>query len=336
MVTSTDECLDIDGTEYVMLGKSVMKYSPDGVFCVNTHNEANWSIAYSMQTPAASVCEKTMAIVEQQGNQVYVLNEEGLLGNFETDWPILKARVSAQGVVALVLDEEDATVIELRSSTGEAIAAVKTTVADYGYPLDIAITSNASRMAVSFLGVSGGSLNSKIAFFDFSSASVSDDSHLAGTLDYPGRVFPQIYYADSSTAVALGDTGFVVLRDGSAPQERASVEFEDEIISTFWDEDYVGFVFPNDASDSKYRMELYTYQGRRRLQEEFDTDYEQVKMERGEILLYDAKNCTVYTAWGTKRFSSDYEKQVNYFTKLPGFRSYLIISNDSMDHIRIS
>ena len=70
---------------------------------------------------------------------------------FETDWPILKARVSAQGVVALVLDEEDATVIELRSSTGEAIAAVKTTVADYGYPLDIAITSNASRMAVSFL-----------------------------------------------------------------------------------------------------------------------------------------------------------------------------------------
>ena len=127
-----------------------------------------------------------------------------------------------------------------------------------------------------------------------------------------------------------------MLRDGSAPQERASVEFEDEIISTFWDEDYVGFVFPNDASDSKYRMELYTYQGRRRLQEEFDTDYEQVKMERGEILLYDAKNCTVYTAWGTKRFSSDYEKQVNYFTKLPGFRSYLIISNDSMDHIRIS
>ena len=50
VVTSTDECLDIDGTEYVMLGKSVMKYSPDGVFCVNTHNEANWSIAYSMQT----------------------------------------------------------------------------------------------------------------------------------------------------------------------------------------------------------------------------------------------------------------------------------------------
>ena len=80
VVTSTDECLDIDGTEYVMLGKSVMKYSPDGVFCVNTHNEANWSIAYSMQTPVASVCEKTMAIVEQQGNQVYVLNEEGLLG----------------------------------------------------------------------------------------------------------------------------------------------------------------------------------------------------------------------------------------------------------------
>ena len=43
VVTSTDECLDIDGTEYVMLGKSVMKYSPDGVFCVNTHNAVSYT-----------------------------------------------------------------------------------------------------------------------------------------------------------------------------------------------------------------------------------------------------------------------------------------------------
>lgn len=336
VVTSTDECLDIGGTEYVILGKSVMKYSPDGIFCVNTRNESNWSVAYSMQTPIADVCGKTMVIAEQQGKQVYVFNEEGLLGNFETTMPVLKARVSDQGVVVLILEDEDATWIQMYSSAGEVIAAVKTTVADYGYPLDVDITSNASRMIVSFLGVEGGALNGRIAFFDFSSASASDDSHLTGMLDYPGSVFPQVCYDNSSAPMAVGDSGFVVFRGGNEPEEQASVEFEDEIVSSFWDEKYVGFIFPNETSGCRYRMEVYTYQGRRLMQEEFDHDYAQVKMDRGEVLLYDAKTCTVYTTWGTKRFSSDYEKQVNFFAKLSGFRTYLVVTGDSMDHVRIS
>ena len=68
----------------------------------------------------------------------------------------------------------------------------------------------------------------------------------------------------------------------------------------------------------------------------FDCDYTEIKMDNGEILLYDAKNCTVYTTSGEHRFFSDYEKQVEYFTKIPGFRRYLVITNDSMDRIRIS
>ena len=31
-----------------------------------------------------------------------------------------------------------------------------------------------------------------------------------------------------------------------------------------------------------------------------------------------------------------YEKQVEYFGKVPGYRRYLVITNDSMDRIRIS
>ena len=44
-------------------------------------------------------------------------------------------------------------------------------------------------------------------------ASDSDESHLTGTLDYTGQVFPEVYYADASTPVALSDTGFVVFKN---------------------------------------------------------------------------------------------------------------------------
>lgn len=72
------------------------------------------------------------------------------------------------------------------------------------------------------------------------------------------------------------------------------------------------------------------------MEQEFDCDYQEVKMDSGKILLYDAKNCTVYSTSGAQNFATDYEKQVEYFGKIPGYRRYLVITNDSMDRIRIS
>ena len=336
VVTSTTENLDIAGTEYAMLGNYIVKYSSDGVFCVNSHNEVRWSTAYSMQTPIIDICGQTMVIAEQQGRQVYVVNEDGLLGSFTTSLSILKAHVSKQGVVVLILEDSDVTWIEMYDTSGSEIAKIKTTLQDSGYPLDVAITPNASRMIVSYLGISGRALNSRIAFYDFSSASDSDDSHLTGTLDYSGQVFPEVYFADASTPVALNDTGFVVFRNKKTPEEETSVTFDKEIVSSFHDGDNLGFVFNNEAADCRYIMELYHYNGKRTMQREFDCNYTEVRMDRGEILLYDAKNCTVYTTSGTRRFSSDYEKQVQYFARIPGFRRYMVITNDSIDRIRIS
>lgn len=336
VVTASAESADIAGTRYVMLGNSIVKYSSDGVFCVNSQNEAKWSTAYSMQSPITNTCRKTMVIAEQQGKQVYVLNDEGLLGNFQTSLPILKADVSAQGVVALILEDDDVTWINLYDSNGGEIASVKTTLQESGYPLDVAITPNASRMMVSYLEIKQGALNSRIAFYDFSSASESDESHLTGTLDYGERVFPEVYYADASTPVAVSDNGFVVFKNSKIPEEKKAVTVEKEIVSSFHDEKRIGFVFENEAEDCRYEMELYQYSGKRIMQKEFDCDYTEVKMDRGEILLYDAKSCTIYTTSGVRRFTSVYEKPVSYFAKIPGFRKYLVITNDSMDRIRIS
>ncbi len=336
VVTSTAESLDIAGTQYAMLGDSVIKYSPDGVFCVDSHNTSKWSVAYSMQSPIIDICKNTMVVAEQQGNQVYVMNEKGPMGNFETDLPVLKACVSAQGVVALVQEDDPVTWVNLYDCNGTKLAGVKTTMEDSGYPLDAAITENGEKLMVSFLGVAQGELKGRIAFYDFSSGLANGDNCLTGILDYPGQIFPEVYFADSSTPVGLWDHGFAVFGDGESLEEKRSVSFESEIVSSFHDEEYVGFVFHNEAEDCRYRMELYRYSGRRSMEQEFDCDYQEVKMDSGKILLYDAKNCTVYSTSGAQNFATDYEKQVEYFGKVPGYRRYLVITNDSMDRIRIS
>ena len=189
VVTSTAESLDIAGTQYAMLGSSVIKYSPDGVFCVDSHNTAKWSVAYSMQSPIIDICKNTMVVAEQQGNQVYVMNEKGPMGNFETDLPVLKACVSAQGVVALVQEDDPVTWVNLYDCNGTKLAGVKTTMEDSGYPLDAAITENGEKLMVSFLGVTQGELKGRVAFYDFSSGLANGDNSLTGILDIRDRFF---------------------------------------------------------------------------------------------------------------------------------------------------
>ncbi len=53
---------------------------------------------------------------------------------------------------------------------------------------------------------------------------------------------PQIQYLGSN-AVALRDDGFTIYSGRQIPKELKTVQVEQEIISTFYDEDNIGLVF---------------------------------------------------------------------------------------------
>ena len=326
---------DVEGTEYAMLGKRVIKYSHDGAFCVDTRNEVQWSTAYSMQTPICETCGSAMVIAEQQGEQVFVVKTDGVLGSFRTRYPILQAHVSESGIVALVLEDSDVTWINLYDANGSEIVSVKTTVADSGYPVDVAVTPNARQMMVSYIGVENAELCGTIAFYDFSSASENDESHLKGSIKYLGSVFPDVYYASGKTPVAVSDDGFIVFSQEKTPSEKHRVAFENEIVSVFHDDDNIGFIFQSEDAAIKYDMVIYNYNGRSTMETNFNFTYTGVRMENGEILLYNASNLFIYRTSGKQKLKVTYEKEVKFFTSLSGMKRYLVVSGNSMDRIRI-
>ena len=334
-ITGSAEENDVEGTQYVMLGKRVIKYSHDGVFCVSTSNNTYWSAAYSMQTPVADCCGQSMVIAEQQGDQVCVINSKGILGSFSVALPIMKARVSEKGVTALVLKDSDVTWINLYSPEGGLIASVKTTLPDSGYPLDVALSPDARHMAVSFLGEEEGTLTGTIAFYDFSSAEASDESHLAGKISYPGTVYPELYYNGSTGCVAVGDSGFSVFSVGRRIAEKQHVTFHEEIISTFHDDENIGFVFRSRLSDMKYRMAIYNLSGKETMQTSFNFDYTAIRMDNGEILLQNASDLYIYRTSGKQKLSVTYHSPVLFFESVPGLRRYFVITEDYMEQIRI-
>ncbi len=325
---------DIDGTQYAMLNGYIIKYSPDGIFCVDEKNNVKWSTAFSMQTPISNVMGSSMILAEQHGKHVYILNKSGVKGSFETELPIQRAYVSSDGVAALILQDTDTARIALYTSEGTKIAEIKATLTETGYPLDIAITPDAKHLMVSYLGVKGGVLTGSIAFYDFSKSN-SDGEPLTACVEYPRTVFPEVFYADRSTPVAIGDNGFIVYSGKGDGKERENTTFDREIVSVFHDDSNVGFVFHSDDTELRYEAVVYNYSGKRVMDTKFNAEYTGVRMENGEILFYDAESLTIYRTSGKQKLGVSYEKPVSFFTKIPGFRKYLVITDESMDQIQI-
>lgn len=324
------------GTQYRAVGKNLYRFNTDGISCVSRNNEVKWSITYNMQAPIADVCGNTMAVAEQQGNQIYIVNESGLVGSFQTLLPILKIRVSKQGVVAVILQEEDITWVNLYRPDGTSIASDKTTVSGSGYPLDIDISPNGQMLAVSYLKTDNGIITSDIVFYHFGQAGQSQSDHIVGDESFTETVMPEVYFISNSRAVAVSDHGYVVFRGSSEPKKAASVEFEDEIQSCFHDEGRIGFLFRSASEGFQYRMELYNYSGKRTASKEINAEFDEIKIQNRQILMYSDEGCSIFTESGHERFSSAYEKEIADIYYFSEFRRYLIITRDSFDKIRIS
>ncbi len=334
-ITDSFEAEDITGTRYEKLGNGFIKYGSDGVTYVDGKNETQWSTAYTIETPKTDICGEVMLIYEQQGYLVEILNTEGVLGSYQTDLPILKGKVAKNGVAALMLKDGEDVRVRLISTDGTSLAEVRTTLEDQGQPVDIALSTNGQKLIVSQVKIGSGTVNSVISFYDFSSSSEADDSHLVGSFEYVDEVFPSVHFMTDSVGVAIGDSGFVTYTVGKTPGEKAKVPLNTEIMSTFHDSSNIGFVTASENAKDRYRMQVYSVSGKKKADMTFSNGFSQIKMDSGEILLNDSGHLMVFTPGGVARLDTDYEKQVGSFVKIPGFRRYAVLTNSGMDRIKI-
>lgn len=324
---------DITGTSYARLGNDFVKYGADGVTLVNASNETQWSSAYTMQTTVADQCKETILIYEQQGNQAAAANKEGLLGQFQTDLPILKGSVAGNGVSALLLKNGEDTLIRLYSPDGTTLAEVKPTLEETGQPVALDLSEDATRLMVSLVKAGQGSVDSSIIFYDFSSISESAADHVTGRIDYTDQIFPEVFFADSKTPVAAGDDRIAVLSGTKDPKEKASADVEGEITSVLHDQDHIALVQPGNDGQNRYRLTVYNMKGKEMSTQLFNESYDGASFDDGEILLWSKGHMMSFTPGGVKRFDSDFEGRIELFVKTPGFRRYSVISASGITRI---
>ena len=154
-VLSSVERTDTSTAKYEVYGKYVIKYSTDGITCVDKKNNVIWNESYEMRNPIIDICGDYIAVADKEANTVYTFNQSGKQGQIDTLKPVIKVEISGTGVVAVMLEDSSASYIRLYSKEGNDISEIKAVFTD-GYPLDIGLSEDGTKIGVSYLIVSSG------------------------------------------------------------------------------------------------------------------------------------------------------------------------------------
>lgn len=326
---------DINGTRYERFGKNLLKYSSDGVSCLTDKGGTLWSSTFSIQSPLLDICQNTAAIGEKDGTQVFIYNQDGQVGQFQTLLPIEKIRVARQGVVAVILEDRESTWINFYDSEGELIAENRTSLEESGYPLDIALSPDGRKMMVAFLKTAEGKVETDVAFYNFDSIGKANVNNLVNTVTYENVAVPEVFFVNDKVSVAFRGDGFSVYKGREVPEETANVTFEEEILSVCYDEKHIGFVFQSDKEEHKYLLRVYNMNGRRTAQKYFDFDYKEIRIDEGKILMIQEGAMAVFTSGGRLRAQIKYDKPIENVLALDGFAKYMILTRENTDKIRL-
>ena len=315
---------------YCMMRKGMVKYSKDGVAMTNKSGSVLWNQTYEMASPTMTSAGDYVAVGDIGANTIYIFNEYGQLGRVSTDVPIQEIQISEQGVVAAVLSDTSSNYINLYDKQGNSLGSIKASLENTGYPLAIALSPDASKLAVSYLIVKSGSMQSRIVSYDFSDV---EGDHLLDTQELEG-LYPKAAFLDSREVVLFGEKGFVLYQADSKKIETQE-NFESEINSVFCTNQKLGFIFKNEDDNGKYRMEIYNKAGKKSSTYYFDLDYSGVTADDDEVILYNDEEMLIYQMGGRVRFRGTFNTAVTGV--MPSWEDglYWLIDDQSLREIRI-
>lgn len=322
------------GSAYEQFADGVLKYSRDGISYLNQHGEEMWNQPYQMKNPVVDVNGSSAAVADKGGNAVLVFNEEGVRGETQTNLPIERVRVSEQGIVSVILTDENEARVLCYDAAGNLLVENKTSMNGTGYPLDVALSPDGETMQVLYLYTEAGAVKSRVIYYNFGESGEEKTDHLVAQMEYEDTVMASGFFMDENISVAVGDNRLTIYRGGNVPEETENIEIKKQIKSVFHNEKYIGMVLKNEGKEG-YELRLYNTRGQVAMSENFTGDYSHVKLCGSQVIMYDGKNCSIFTRGGIRKFDGEMNSNILEIFPVPGVNKYIVMSENGLEVVRL-
>ncbi len=327
---------DSPGAQFDVFHGNILKYSKDGASLVDENNKIIWNQTYEMQAPMVDFCENYAAIADKKGDRIYIMDLSGPCGEIETSMPIQRIEVASQGMVAVLMEQNGTGYIQMYDKSGTFLAEGEVHTENSGYPLDIAISNDGKKLAVSLLDVNKGNVNTTITFFNFDAMGQNEIDNIVGQYSYADMVVPKVEFLTNDVMVAFGSQKAVVFEGAQKPQVKKEVAIEKEIRTIFYNDAYFGFVFDNENKDTSYNMQIHDLRGAEVISKDFEMEYEEIGfLENDEICIRNDLECAIFTLRGVQKFHANFDKSIWKIMSVAGIRDYVFLIDGETQRIRL-
>lgn len=318
------------GTTVLAYQNGFITYSKDGISYTDYKGNAMWNQTYEMQSPLVSVRDKWVAVGDYNGHIIYDISLDGNVQEIDTNLPIRQLNVSANGVVAAVLEDSSVTWINVYNPDGKNAIGIKTTMQKSGYPMSISLSDTGKLMQVAYLKAESGSMKSVVSFYNFDEVGKNYTDTMVSSYEYANSVIPFSAFMNASTAFSLADNRLDIYQDAEIPKSIYQTFLNEEIQDVYYNESYIGLVFLDTAGGGKYRLDIYDQGGNKVMSKAFSLEYKDIVFSKETVIIYDEAECIMLSLNGREKYAGDITEQTQLLKPL-GANRFLAVTKESLD-----
>lgn len=335
-VKSSIERESTNVTKFEEFSDYILEYSNDGVLCMTKSGNPVWNQAFEMVSPMIEICGEYLAVYDQGGTQIYILSQEGLQKKIETTSAIQTVGLAKQGTVAVLMKENDESTIKLFDKKGNQLANGKFYDDKGSIPIDIALSKDASKMAVSMIDVTGKEVSSSVTFYNFGTVGQSEIDNNVGTYSFDGILIPEIEFVTDNRMIALGTDKIIVFEGSQKPEIAREIQMTERVQSFFYNEKYIGMVYDNPESENAWHIQVMDLKGKTVTECDTEIAYEKIEfLSNNEICIMSKTECEIYTRLSTKKFSYTFDKEIYSIIANGNGQNYIFIFKETTEEVRL-
>lgn len=187
------------------MGDFLYVASEEGLTKLTLQGESVWNKSYHMNDPLFMVEEPYMAVVNLAGKNAFLLDEDGIIAEVKTDHTIVGGYLSEAGYISLVLENDTENYINVYDLEGETVVERRTIFKTDGYPIDVVMSHDGTKMMTSHLDISQHMIVSTVTFLDFSSVGEEFEDRVVGHERLSDVMAAEMFFFSDGNGVVIGD-----------------------------------------------------------------------------------------------------------------------------------
>lgn len=335
-VQNAAERQDSAATKYDTFQGNILEYDNDGIVCRDTEDRLLWNQSYEMSTPALARCAQYLAVYDRGGTSIYIMSMSGLIRKIETATPINRVCIAQQGTIAVLMKEDDASYIRLYDKKGTELASGEYYEEKGIFPVDIALSADAQKLAVDMLDVTKGKICSTINFYNFGSVGQNEIDNIVGSYNYKNRMITELVYTESGKMVAIADDGLIWFDGAQKPAPKKEIKFKREVQSVFYNGKYIGISYGSAKKENSWHIRVYDMNGSTVMENDTEIAYDRIELlDNNEICVRDSYNCELFTIHSIRKFHYTFDRQLYDILSGSDGQNYTFVMNGEVDEVHL-